>query len=147
METRSTRPLWRCPQCRRKFANRNQSHFCGRYTLSRHFEGKTAEAKHLFEELVRLIKTCGRVTILPEKTRIAFATRMSFAAVSIQKSSLSGHLVLAERHDSPVFRKIQTISPRNHVHCFKIARMEDFTHEFLAFLPLSYAVGQQKHLL
>src|SRR5436190_9559559 len=82
--------LWQCPRCRRRFANRNQSHFCGRYELSRHFDGKTAEAKVLFNELRRIIQKRGPVTILPEKTRIAFQTRMSFAAVSIQKSGLSG---------------------------------------------------------
>jgi hypothetical protein len=101
----------------------------------------------LFEELARIIKQCGPVTIVPEKSRIAFQTRMSFAAVSIQKSSISGHLVLAARHESPVFRKIQTISPRNHVHCFKISALEDFSPEFVSFVPLAYAVGQQQHLI
>jgi transposase-like protein len=33
-------PLWRCPDCRRQFTNRNQSHACGRYTLASHFAGK-----------------------------------------------------------------------------------------------------------
>lgn len=36
-------PLWQCPKCARRFANRNQSHACGRYDLESHFRGKPPE--------------------------------------------------------------------------------------------------------
>ena len=40
--------LWRCPVCRRTFANRNQSHACGRSTLASHFARQTGcRARHL----------------------------------------------------------------------------------------------------
>ncbi|HET6294801.1 MAG TPA: hypothetical protein VFG33_15570 [Kribbella sp.] len=53
--------LWRCPQCGRTFANRNQSHTC----------------------------------------------RASFAAFMPRLHWLDGHVVLAERLESPRFTKVE----------------------------------------
>src|SRR2546423_2421297 len=70
-------PLWRCPRCRRRFANRNQSHACGRHTLASHFAGKPKNVRVIFDKLLEVAKKNGPVTVLPEKTRIAFQVRMS----------------------------------------------------------------------
>src|ERR1041385_7507716 len=106
-------PMWRCSQCRRRFANRNQSHTCGRHTLSSHFEGKSANVRAIFDKLLRITRENGPVTVLPEKTRIAFQVRMSFAAFVIRKRWVDGHVVLARRIDNSRFRRIETYSPRN----------------------------------
>jgi len=45
----------------------------------------------------RAVAACGPVTVLPEKTRIAFQVRMSFAQVSPHRHWLDGHVVLARR--------------------------------------------------
>ena len=77
----------RCPQCGRRFANRNQTHSCGRHDLAPHFAGKGRAVRELFDALLGLLRGFGPVTVLPEKTRIAFQVRMSFAAVSIRKDT------------------------------------------------------------
>ena len=142
----STAPLWRCTKCGRTFANRSQTHACGLHTLESHLERSSPEVRELFERFVALVRGFGPVTILPEKTRIAFAVRMSFAAVVLQKRALVGHLVLAERHDLSCFHRIDTISPRNHVHHFRICGASDYTDELLTQMRCAYAVGEQKHL-
>ena len=43
----------------------------------------------------------GPVTVLPEKTRIAFQTRMSFAQITPRMKWLDGHVVLAHRLEHP----------------------------------------------
>jgi hypothetical protein len=40
MATETSKPMWRCPICQWQFANRNQSHACGRYDLQSHIQGK-----------------------------------------------------------------------------------------------------------
>ena len=140
-------PLWRCPVCRRKFANRNQSHACGRYSLGSHFNGKSPIVRKLFNLFVAKVRSCGRVTILPEKTRIAFQVRMSFASLHVQKSRLTGHLVLAERYESPCFVKVESFSRQNHVHQFRIETAQDLSKDLCEFIKKAYAVGEQKHLL
>jgi hypothetical protein len=138
--------LWQCPKCGRKFANRNQSHACGRHDLAHHFSGKPPEIRTLFDRVLAAIRKVGPVRVLPEKTRIAFQVRMSFAQVTPKPQWLDGHVVLARRFEHPRFRRIQTISPRNHVHSFRITSPRDIDAEFTSWLAEAYEVGEQRHL-
>jgi hypothetical protein len=138
--------LWHCQECGRDFANRNQSHACGRYELADHFRGKPPEIRALFDQVVAAIRAIGPVRILPEKTRIAFQVRMSFAQVTPRNHWLDGHLVLARRLDHPRFRSIQTFSPRNHLHTFRLTQPTDIDADFRAWLAEAYLVGEQQHL-
>jgi endogenous inhibitor of DNA gyrase (YacG/DUF329 family) len=142
----SERPLWRCPRCQRRFANRNQSHACGRHDLAAHFAGKPAEIRAIFDAVLRAIRRRGPVIVLPEKTRIAFQVRMSFAQVTPRSRWVDGHVVLARRFEHPRFRRIDTISPRNHVHHFRLASVSEVDLHVEKWLAEAYAVGQQRHL-
>jgi hypothetical protein len=140
------RPLWQCKKCGRYFANRNQSHSCARHDLKDHFRGKRPEIRALFNQVVAAIRALGPVRIIPEKTRIAFQVRMSFAQVTPRTNWLDGHVVLARRSANPLFRSVQTISPRNHVHTFRLTKPSDVDTQFWAWLAEAYAVGQQLHV-
>jgi hypothetical protein len=139
-------PLWRCERCGRAFANRNQSHACGRHDLAHHFAGKAPQVRATYDAFVAAVQAIGPVTVLPQKTRIAFQTRMSFAQLTPRKTWVDGHLVLAGRHEHPLFRRITTISPRNHVHEFRLTSPAEVKGELLRFLRMAYAVGDQEHL-
>jgi len=139
-------PLWRCQQCGRSFANRNQSHACGRHKLQDRFDGKPPEIRALFKGVAALVKSIGPVRILPEKTRIAFQVRMSFAQVTPRQRWLDGHVVLARRLEHPRFRKIETFSPRNHLHAFRLTSLAEIDAEFHAWIEEAYRVGEQRHL-
>jgi hypothetical protein len=138
--------LWRCNACGRSFANRNQSHACGRFTLAHHFAGKPAAIRALYDQVAAAVRAIGPVRILPEKTRIAFQVRMSFAQVTPRRQWLDGHLVLARRLEHPRFRSVQTFSPRNHLHTFRLTRSEEIDDDFRAWLAEAYLVGDQQHL-
>jgi Domain of unknown function (DUF5655) len=140
------KPLWRCSECGREFANRNQSHSCGNYELDAHFRGKSKEIRALFDRVVAAVKALGPVRVLPEKTRIAFQTRMSFAQVTPRRRWLDGHVVLARRLESPRFLRIETFSARNHLHAFRLMHEADIDDEFCAWLAEAYRVGNQEHL-
>jgi hypothetical protein len=139
-------PLWRCERCGREFANRKQTHTCGLHDLEHHFAGKSPLVRELFERVVAAIRAIGPVEVLPEKTRIAFHVRMSFAQVTPRKRWLDGHVVLARRLESSRFRRVQTFSPRNHLHVFRLETLDDVDAEFRAWLAEAYAVGEQRHL-
>jgi uncharacterized protein DUF5655 len=139
-------PLWRCPKCKRSFANRNQSHSCSNVSVESHFVGKPEKVRELFDALAATINQCGPVKILPEKTRIAFQVRMSFIAVQVRRDFLIGHFVFARRVEHPRFTRVETFSPRNHLHAFRIDSVADLDDEFAAWTREAYAVGEQKHL-
>lgn len=139
------RPLWLCPDCDRHFANRNQSHACGRHSLDTHFSGKTPKVRAIHDAFLAMLEEFGPVTTLPEKTRIAFQVRMSFAQLTLRKDWALGHFVLARRAEDPLFVRIESFSPRNHLHAFRlddpaqVVRLKDYARE-------AYAVGRQEHL-
>jgi hypothetical protein len=139
-------PLWRCRKCRREFANRNQSHACGRHDLAHHFARKDPSIRALFDDVVAAIRAIGPVRVLPEKTRIAFQVRMSFAQITPRMKWLDGHLVLARRVEHPRFTRVETFSPRNHLHAFRLMSEADIDDELRAWLAEAYEVGAQKHL-
>jgi uncharacterized protein DUF5655 len=143
----SSPPLWACPQCQRTFANRNQSHSCGNVgALEAHFDRRPPAVRALFDAFAARVQEIGPVTVLPEKTRIAFHIRMSFAAVMIRNDALIGHLVLPRRVDDPRFHKVESFSPRNHAHHFRLRSADDIDDAFAAWIREAYAVGEQKHL-
>ncbi len=140
------RPLWRCGKCGRVFANRNQSHACGRYELAHHFRNKPPGIRALFDRVLAVVRALGPVRVLPEKTRIAFQVRMSFAQVTPRRLWLDGHVVLARRLEHPRFRSIQTFSPRNHLHVFRLSHPRDIDADFRGWMAEAYQVGRQEHL-
>ena len=142
---RKDRPLWRCERCGRAFANANQSHACGIHSLDAHFEGRSPKVRAIYEAFLALLESFGPVTVLPEKSRIAFQVRMSFAQLTTRRDWVLGHFVLARRAESPLFAKIETISPRNHVHHFRLDQPEAVA-ALEAFGREAYAVGRQEHL-
>jgi len=101
----------------------------------------------LFEALVKVIKACGPVKVLPEKTRIAFQVRMSFIAVQVRRNYLIGHFVFARRVEHARFTRVETFSPRNHLHAFRLDGRAELDDEFAAWVREAYAVGEQKHLI
>jgi Domain of unknown function (DUF5655) len=141
------RPLWTCPRCRRRFANPNQAHTCAALRdLEQHFVGKSPEVRATFDEVLAAVRSFGAVDVLPEKTRIALQVRMSFAALVPRKRWLDGHLVLARRIESDRFRRVETYSPRNVLHAFRLAFPEEVDDEFRGWLREAYDVGRQRHL-
>ncbi len=130
----------------RGFANRYQSHTCGRYDLAHHFLGKPPEIRALFDAFTEMLRESGPVIVLPEKSRIAFQVRMSFAQVTPRQGWLDGHFVLARRAEHKLFPKVETFSPRNHLHTIRLTARADLTPSFRRFAAEAYRVGAQEHL-
>ncbi len=146
---RPVRPaLWECPRCGRTFANVNQTHTCAALgDLERHFAACDPAVRATFDRIRAIVEALGPVSVLPEKSRIAFHVRMSFAAFMPRRAWLDGHLVLARRVECPRFRRIEEFSPRNVLHAFRLTTPAEVDAEFAAWLAEAYAVGEQRHLV
>jgi hypothetical protein len=139
--------LWECPRCGRTFANANQTHTCAALgDLDRHFAACDPAVLATFDRVRAIVDALGPVSVLAEKSRIAFHVRMSFAAFMPRRTWLDGHLVLARRIDSPRFRRIEVYSPRNILHAFRLTGPAEIDEEFAGWLAEAYEVGAQRHL-
>ena len=142
----SKQSLWRCPECGEEFTTRNQWHSCGTFQLEEHFRNSQPHVRELYDRFVQIVGSCGGVKIIPQKSRIAFQVRMRFAALMPQRSALKGHLVLSDRHEDPCFQRIDTYSPRNHVHVFRLESLDQISEVFERRIREAYQVGEQQHL-
>ena len=139
--------LWRCEKCGRPFANRNQTHSCGGFTVTDFLDGKSPYAVDLYQRFAAAIERLGDVITAPAKTRVGFQVRMIFASVNrLNDDGLAAHVVFARRLDHPRFTKVESISPRNHVHHFILRDAGEVDAEVDAWLREAHAVGKQEHL-
>jgi hypothetical protein len=114
--------------------------------LDQQFAKATRGVRTTFDAVLAIISALGPVEVLAEKTRIALHVRMSFAAFVPRRNWLNGHLVLARRIDSSRFLRIDTVSPHNIVHNFRLSSPSEVDEEFAGWLAEAYAVGAQQHL-
>ena len=141
------RPLWTCPKCGRRFANRNQTHTCAPLrTVEDHLARKPPEIVETYRAFEAAARGAGPFEILAEKTRIAFFVRMSFGGARVLNSFIEGAVVLARRVEDPRFTSILSASPRNHVHYWRMRRPDDVDEKVRAWLAEAYEVGRQRHL-
>jgi hypothetical protein len=139
--------MWTCPACGRAFANRNQTHSCAPLgALDRLFTGCAPAVRACFDRVLLAARGAGPLTVLPERTRIAFHVRMSFAAFQPRRRWLEGHVVLARELPSPRFRRIEVFSARNVLHAFRLHAPAEVDAEVEAWLAEAYGVGAQEHL-
>ena len=136
--------MWTCPDCGREFANRHQTHTCAPLgSLDDHLAGKPPEIAEIVSCVIAVAQECGEVTVLPEKTRIALAARMSFAALMPRRRWVDGHVVLARRLEDPRFTRIETYSPRNHLHAFRLASVDEVDARFREWMREAYEAGRK----
>ena len=137
------RPLWTCPRCGHRFTTRNAWHSCGIVPIGSLFTRCEPHVRALFNRLVEIAEGFGPVTVIPQKTRIVLQVRMRFAAAMPQKSALKGHLVLSRHCEHPRFTKIESLSPRSHVHAFRLQSAAELDARFLRLVGEAYLVGCQ----
>lgn len=142
----SAHPLWQCPVCGEKFTTANQWHSCGNFSLKDLFSHSEPRVFEIYQKFAKMVRTCGPVTIIPQKTRVTFQVRMRFVSLYPRKSYLLGGFVFARRHNHPKFHKIESFSPRNHLHHFRLESQDDLDFKFRDWIAEAYLVGEQKHI-
>ncbi|MEW5987138.1 MAG: DUF5655 domain-containing protein [Chloroflexota bacterium] len=144
--TTQLKELWQCPNCGERFVTPNMWHSYGRYSLGALFARSEPHVREIYDRLVELTQALGPVTIIPQKSRIAFQVRVRFFGCMPRKSHLLCGFWFTYRHDHPRFHKIEKYSPRAYGHFIRVQATEEFDEEFMGWLREAYAIGQQKHL-
>lgn len=142
--TSNLKPLWRCPKCGERFVTANMWHSCGKYTLEALFSRSEPQVQKLFEKFARMVRACGPVTIIPQKTRVVFQVRIRFAGCYPRKKRLLCSIALRERVAHPRFVRIEQFAPYFVGHYFNVESDKDLNREVQEWLRKSYLVGAQE---
>lgn len=137
----TTLELWTCPHCGRQFANQNQSHACGRYSVEDHLESASPQVARLYMQFVDLVDNCGETIVEATKTSIALKSPGLFAVVHFQKKGLKVSFWLPRRIDHTRISRIEAISPQEYVHNVKLASLDDLDDQLQNWLCEAYALG------
>ncbi|MGZ5021207.1 MAG: DUF5655 domain-containing protein [Chthoniobacterales bacterium] len=121
-------------------------HSCGKISLENLFARSEAQVAQFFQEFALMVRACGPVHMIPQKTRVVFQARMRFAGAMSRKSHLICHFILPRRIESDRFYKIETFTPRCHAHYLRVIESSDLDVEVSRWLKEAYEVGQQLHL-
>jgi Domain of unknown function (DUF5655) len=139
-------PLWTCPKCGAKFVSANMWHSCGRYRLVDLFARSQPHVFEVFQKFRRMVKSCGPVTMIPQKTRVVFMVRMRFAGATVRKTNLRVGLILERRLSrDPRLEKVESFSPSCHGHYFRIDRADQLDDAMLGWIREARDCGTQKH--
>src|SRR5262249_23046699 len=127
------KPMWTCPLCRRQFANRNQAHSCGQFSVEQLLDGKPQGIVELYDRVDDLIRRCGEVVVAPTKTRVLFKVRTVFASAAVSRNWLDVVFVLGRLLKHRRIKKAQEEYP-GIVHFLRIEEADDVDDDLADWL-------------
>ena len=130
--------LYRCPKCGAGLLARNMRHSCGRYSLAALFARSTPSVRQMFSKFARMVRACGRVELIPQKTRAVFLRHVRFVAVYPRKGWMEIGVELPERCPHARFHKIESYTKRMHGHYLRIDQLGQLDRQVQRWLRDAY---------
>ena len=140
-------PLWRCPKCRERFVTKNLWHSCGKYTLEELFSRSDPHVLSLFKKFAAMVRACGPVHMIPQKTRVVFQGRVRFAGALPRKTHFLANFALPYQANDSRFVRIEKYAPHFQTHTFRVSSESDLDQQLQGWLRESYQVGAQAFLM
>ncbi|HKR60737.1 MAG TPA: DUF5655 domain-containing protein [Pyrinomonadaceae bacterium] len=119
-------------------------HSCGKYTLEELFVRSEPQVIKLFRKFAKMVRACGPVTIIPQKTRVVFQVRVRFAGCYPRKNYLVCAIALRQQLKSRRFVRTEKFANRFVGHYFNVESEADLNAELQGWLHESYKVGAQE---
>lgn len=126
--------LWKCPQCGREFAKRNQWHSCLAHSADDHFRGKDPLLRKTFDVLIARLREFGPFRVDAVKTSINLISKHHFGGLTVQKKTLRLGFILDEVIENPRVVRTQKIGPNRVGHSVKLHSPDDIDEELLNWL-------------
>ena len=101
----------------------------------------------MFRKFEKLVRTCGPVTRIVQKSRVVFMVRVRFTGGYPRKKYFDCGFFLKRRINSPRFWRIEHLGRNDYSHRIKVFSADQFDAEFKGWLVEAYRVGEQRHLM
>jgi len=135
-------PWWTCPNCGRPFARGQRIHCCGPYTVREFLRARPPAAVVLYRRFTELVRRCGPVVIVPNRTRVVFQNGINFATIDrLTSRALDVRVMLKRRLTSSRFVRIETVAPARYAHCFRARSIRDLDEQVAGWLQEAYEAG------
>ena len=141
----TTREMWVCPDCGREFANRNQWHSCGKYSVEAALAGSSPEIRAFYMQVIEMVATCGEFEIAAVKTRVLLKVVSVFAALDPKRRWLDLEILLPRQSDNARFRRVVQASASNYGHVLRLESPGDLDAELQEWLCEAYSAREMHH--
>jgi hypothetical protein len=131
-------PLWRCPDCGRRFPKARQWHSCEVKKLDEHFRGRDSELREIFDELVSRLRKLGPIGVDPVKTSINLVARHHFGAVTVRGNFLRLGFLAEERIADGRIVHVERLGPAMFGHSVVIESLADLDDVVMGWLAAAY---------
>lgn len=138
--------LWECPRCGRRFANRNQWHSCLELTVEEHLAGKSELAGAIYREVVGALGRCGVFRTHPQKSRVAFIARMTFAGLRLAERWADLSFITPTPVPSHRIRRVDLYGPTSWGHVVRLRAVDAVDDEVVEWLCRAHRRGEQETL-
>lgn len=132
---------WRCPDCKRSFGRKNQSHECAPSgTVDDYFAGKPRELRTIYNAVERAITKLGKDVIVdPVQVTIMFKRARTFAETRAMKDRLRLFFILSRELHEPRIDKRLRISAHRCAHVVDLRSPKEVDREVRDWLAEAYA--------
>lgn len=131
---------WICPECKKKFRNRNQWHSCYVLSVEDHLSNKPLEIQLTVKELLHQIKKFGPININPVKSTIQVKSGATFLSINPKNNYIELEFQLGVQVDEFPIHKSIRISKNRVLHYLLLQSHEDITEQILKWLEMSYNI-------
>ncbi|UYP45307.1 hypothetical protein NEF87_001592 [Candidatus Lokiarchaeum ossiferum] len=131
--------LWICPNCRRTFTRKNQSHSCELYSIEdHHLNNIPVETARLFRDFVSQVQKFGPISVESLKNIIALKKQSQFCSIKIQKKALKIIFRLFTQLFSSRFTASSHQKDGRFYYQLSIRSQKELDAEFLEWMQLAY---------
>lgn len=130
--------LWKCPECGREFAKRNQWHSCQKRSIDHHHRGKSPKMKKTYDILITKLKEFGPLRIDAVKTSINLISKHHFGSLTIQSKCLRLGFVSDEVIVDPRIIHRQKLGKSRMGYSVRLNSPYDIDNQLLGWLKKAY---------
>lgn len=135
--------MWTCTECGRRFANANQWHSCGNEELEEILAGHSPATVATYRAVEAAIGASGPFRVHPQKTRIAFISRMSFASVRLARRWVDLSFIAPHAISHHRVRRIDLYGPTSFGHAVRLTGEADVDELIRGWLAIALERGDQ----
>ena len=134
---------WTCPDCGKRFRNRNQWHSCYTLDLEDHLSKRPDVIRNVIYNLISEIEQFGPVKLNPVKSSIQVKAGATFLSIKPKKDFVELEFQLGEEIDQFPIHKTIRISCNRVLHFIYIQSEDDINDQLMAWLKDSYLLVSQ----
>ena len=130
--------LWKCSNCGRTFAKKNQWHSCQARPIDLHFRNKPVHLKKTYDRLIARLRRIGPMRVDAVKTSINLVSKYHFGGVNVRKNYLRVGFLSDRMIEDPRIVRTQRLGPATFGHSVILRGLVDVDDRLMNWLKKAY---------